>query len=455
MLKAITILTVAATLTCGALAQDLTRTAPAQEHPIFLVGATVHTGTGEIIENGVVSMNEGLIGLVGRADDIMPRIRLTADTQVIDLTGKHVFPGMIGAVTMLGLDEISAVRAMRDYDEVGDSTPEVRAYVAVNPDSTLIPVARTNGILTAGVFPTGGLISGRASVIALEGWTNEDMALTRDAGLIINWPTMRPGRNRFGEVRGSGDDGIDQRLATLNEWFDQALAYRALRAEDRGAPTDLRLEALGTVLQGEGQNPVFIRADDYDQIVAAVNWAAGRGFRAVIIGGQDAGMCTDLLKAHDAAVIVTGVHRFPKRADSAFDEAFTLPARLEAAGVRWCMASGAETGHERQLPDNAAMAVAYGLPLEAALRSVTAAAAQILGLGDELGTIEHGKRATLIVTDGHALEVTSFVERAYIDGRAVDLSNKQTELRDKYREKYRQLGEIDPEDAESVRPDAE
>lgn len=438
-----TICTLAALgLSQTSLAQDLTVPAAPQSHPIFLVGATVHTGTGETIENAVVSMNEGLIGLVGKADDIMPRIRLTADTEIIDLTGKHIFPGMIGAVTLLGLDEISAVRAMRDFDEVGDATPEVRAYVSVNPDSTLIPVARTNGILTAGVFPTGGLIPGRASVIALEGWTNEDMAIERDAGVIINWPSMRPRRDRFdNDEEETEDTRIDDRMADLNTWFDQALAYRDLHGAEPGTPVDLRLESLGTVLPGVGQNPVFINADDYDQIVAAVNWAAGRDLKPVIVGGRDAAMCTNLLKAHDAAVIVSGVHRFPKRADSPFDDAFTLPARLEAAGVRWCMASGAETGHERNLLDNAAMAVAYGLPLDAALRSLTASAAQILGVGDELGTIENGKRATLIVTDAHALEVTTVVEQAFIDGRTIDLSNKQTVLRDKYREKYRRLGE--------------
>ena len=437
-----TLTTIAAAALCsGAGAQDLTTTAPAQSNPVFLVGATVHTGTGEVIENGVVSFSEGRIGLVGRADDIMPRVRLTADTQVIDLSGKHVFAGIIGAVTMLGLDEISSVRAMRDFDEVGDATPEVRAYVAVNPDSTLIPVVRTNGVLTAGVFPTGGLIPGRASVISMDGWTNEDMAIDRDAGVIINWPSMRPRTNRFDEADDEPDTGrIDERLAALDDWFDQAEAYR--KAQSPAA--DLRLQALTTVLpgqpEGRTQNPVFINADDYDQIVAAVNWAATRELKPVVVGGRDAGLCTDLLKAHDAAVIVSGVHRFPKRADSAFDDAFTLPARLEAAGVRWCLASGAETGHERNLIDNAAMAVAYGLPLDAGLRSITSSAAQILGVGDELGTIENGKRATLIVTDGHALEVTTTVEHAFIDGRKIDLSNKQTELRDKYREKYRQLG---------------
>lgn len=444
MIKTITTIAAAA-ITGFAAAQDLTVTAPPQQNPIFLVGGTLHTGTGEVIENAVVSLTEGKIGLIGDADEVMSRIRLSADTQVIDCKGMHISPGFIGAVTMLGLDEINAVRAMRDFDEVGDATPEVRGYVAVNPDSTLIPVARTNGILTAGVFPTGGLIPGRASVIALEGWTNEDMALDRDAGVIINWPSMRPRRDRFDEEEDdSGDDRIDQRLARLNTWFDQALAYRALRGAESGAPADLRLAALTTVLpdqpEGQAQNPVFINANDYDQIVSAVNWAAGRKLKPVIVGGRDAGLCTDLLKANDAAVIVSGVHRFPKRADSAYDEAFTLPARLEAAGVRWCLASGAETGHERNLPDNAAMAVAYGLDAEAGLRSITSSAAEILGMGDELGTIESGKRATVIVTTGHPLEITSAVTHAFIDGRTIDLTNKQTDLRDKYREKYRQLG---------------
>jgi hypothetical protein len=437
-----TLTTIAAAALCAAAsAQDLTRTSPPQDRPMFLVGATVHTGTGEVIENGVVSFTDGRIDLVGKADDIMPRIRLSEDARVINIEGMHVFPGMVSAVTTLGLTEIDAVRAMRDYDEVGDATPEVRAYVSVNPDSTLIPVTRSAGILAAGVFPTGGLIPGRASVIRMDGWTNEDLAIQRDAGVIIDWPSMRSRSNRFDEddEDNAGDDRIQERLAQLDDWFDQAAAHRAQRAEGRGA-ADLRLEALATVLPGEDQNPVFINADEYDQIVAAVNWAAGRDLRAVIVGGRDAAMCTDLLKAHDTPVIIQGVHRFPKRADSAFDDPFTLPLRLEEAGVRWCLASGVETAHERNLLDNAAMAVAYGLPLEAGLRSLTSAAAEILGLGDELGTIEPGKRATLIVTDGHALEVTTVVGQAYIDGRAVDLSNKQTELRDKYREKYRQLG---------------
>jgi len=447
-MKKLTTIAAAITLIAAALApataQDLTHAAPPQEAPVFLVGATLHTATGETIENSVVSLNDGAIGIVGHAPEIMSRILVTPDTQIIDVSGMHISPGFIGAVTTLGLAEISAVRAMRDYNEVGDATPEVRGYVAVNPDSTLIPVARTNGVLTAGVFPTGGSIPGRASVIRMDGWTNEDLAIDRDAGVIISWPRMRPGRNRFDQPDGDADERIEQRITRLDTWITDAIAYRDLRAADASTPADLRLDALTTILpgqpEGQDQNTVFINASEYDQIVAAVNWAAGHNLKPVIVGGRDAGMCTDLLKSNNAGVIITGVHRFPKRADSNYDNAFTLPARLEAAGVRWCLSSGAEPGHERNLPDNAAMAVAYGLSPEAGLRSITAYAADILGLSETLGTIESGKAATLIVTTGHPLEITSTVTHAFIDGRQIDLSNKQTELRDKYREKYQQLG---------------
>ncbi len=427
-----------------AFGQDLTHPAPPQENTIFLVGATLHTAAGQIIENSVVSFAEGKIGIVGAADEVMPRILLTDDTEIIDVSGHHISPGFIGSVTRLGLTEMAAVRAQRDFNEVGDATPEVRGYVAVNPDSALIPVARTNGVLTVGVFPTGGLIPGRASVIRMDGWTTEDHAIDRDAGVIINWPRMRPSRNRFDQPSNDAEERIQERIAQLDAWIDNASAYRELRAADPSTPADLRLESLTTVLpaqpRGQHQNPVFINADDYDQIVAATNWAAGHDLNAVIVGGRDAAMCTDLLKSTDTAVIVTGVHRFPKRADSDYDDAFTLPARLEAAGVRWCLASGAEAGHERNLPDNAAMAVAHGLSPDAGLEAITAHAADILGMGDELGTVEPGKRATLIVTTGHPLEITSSLAHAFIDGRKVDLTNKQTKLRDKYREKYDRLG---------------
>ena len=244
-----TLITTLAIATTGALAQDLERTAPKQDHPIFLVGATVHTVSGETIENGVVSFADGIIGIVGKADDIMPRISLGPDTEIIDLSGKHLYPGLIDSVTVLGLEEVSAVRATLDKNETGDMTPEVRAYVAVNPDSTVIPTARANGILTFGVFPTGGTIPGRASILNADGWTTEDLALKRDAGLIINWPRMRYSGDNAKRQR----QRRDERIENLNEVFRNASAYT-----EEHTDRDLRLEAIATALPGNNQNPVFI-----------------------------------------------------------------------------------------------------------------------------------------------------------------------------------------------------
>lgn len=420
------ITTLAATLTASiatlTAAQDLAPSAPPQSNPVILVGATAHTISGETIQNALVSINEGKIGMVGRADEILPRISLSENTQIIDLSGKHIYPGLIDSVTTLGLQETSAVRATLDHNEVGPMTPEVRAYVAVNPDSTVIPVARTNGILTAGVFPTGGALPGRASVIYTDGWTTEDLAIKRDAGLIISL----------------SDNNSD----SLDDIFAQALSYAQAHNQ-----TDQRLEAISTVLQPNDQsgdqNPVFMRANSYDQITKSINWALKHNLKPIIVGGRDAHLCTDLLTSTNTPVIIGGTYTFPKRADEPYDARYTLPQQLDDAGVRWSLTMASRFGHERNLPDAAAIAVAHGLSQEAALHSITLGAAQILGVDHLIGSIEPGKHATLIVTDGNILETTTLVEAAYIQGRSIDLTNKQTELRDTYREKYRQLDMID------------
>lgn len=417
-------------------AQDLTVHAPPQTQPIAIVNGTVHPVSGAPIARGYVVFDKGLITQVGEGDYTLP-----GPGTVIDATGKHVYPGMIGAWTRLGLTEISAVRASDDYRELGSITPEVFAAVSVNPDSVLFPVTRANGVLVAGVFPSGGLVPGRGSVMQLEGWTWEEMAVRADAGLVINWPNMRPIQAWWMDrPESEQNEQIRRSLRELDEAFDTASAYAAARAADARHPADLRWEAVRAVLPGAGaaQRPVFIQAGDVDQITAAVSWAARRKLRPVIVGGRDAHLCADLLKTHDVPVIITGTHTFPKRADSPYDDAFTLPARLESLGVRWCLGSADDTAHERNLPYNAAIAVAYGLDHGAAVRGVTLSTAQILGVGDVLGSIETGKHATLMITDGSPLEVTTSVERAFIQGRDVDLSSKHSKLAEKYREKYRQ-----------------
>ncbi len=429
-----TIVTTACLLATAAHAQDLGISAPPQRAPIVITGATVHTVAGPIIRNGYVVFENGVIREVGAG-----RAPRTRGARVINATGKHVYPGLIGADTIMGLTEIGAVRATHDSSEAGDITPEVRAAVAVNPDSTIIPVTRANGILTCGVLPQGGAIPGRAAVIRMDGWTWEDLAISADAGLVVNWPNMRPITAWW--MQQTPEEQLKrakERLAKIDEMFDAAEAYADARSADSSLPTDVRFDAMLPAMHGD--TPVFIRANELEQMQSAVSWAAHHNLKAVIVGGRDADKCTHLLLRHKIGVIITGTHRLPGRRDKAYDAPFTLPLRLETAGVMWCLASGDETAHERSLPYQAGLAVAYGLPEDAAIRAVTLSAAELLGVGDRIGSLENGKAATLIITDGNPLDIISQIEMAFIDGREIDLNSKQTALDKKYREKYRQLG---------------
>lgn len=420
----------------GASAQDLVHKAPGQGMPVVITHATIHTVSGETIDDGWIQFRDGAITALGTGDRIF-----TADHIMVDGRGKHVYPGLFIPKTDAGLIEIGTVRQMRDADEVGDFTPEVRACVAVNPDTTVIPVARTNGVLLSCVFPSGGRVPGRASVMRADGWTWEDMTILDDAGLVINWPQVRPRVDWYGASRGQQGDRIQQNLDEIAAFFDRLKAYGAAKAEDPSIPYDQGLEgALGVLPGASPQKPVLIGAGEVDQIISAVTFCAERGLKMVLVGGQDAILVADLLKAHDVPVIVTGVLRVPRRADLPVDDAFTMPSRLTAAGVRVCLATGDDASNDRNLPYHAAKAAAYGLSHEDAVRAITLWPAQILGVADRYGSLEPGKSATLIVTDGDVLEIPTNVELAFIDGRRIDLSNKQTALEAKYRDKYEQIG---------------
>lgn len=442
-------------------AQDLGKKAPPQVQPIVIENATIHTVVGETIENGYVYFKNGVIEVVGRA----PLPRFAEQVRIIDGTGKHVYPGLIAPYTQLGLTEIAAVRATLDMGEVGVGTPEARAAVAVNPDSTLLPVARSNGVLVAGVFPRtemrgqmayfsgpGGMFPGRASVMTLDGWTWEDMTVLGDAGLVINWPFPRPVDAWWmNKSREEQQKDIDRAIGTVDEFLTQAAAYTRQKSQARikGEPlpqADIRFDAMESIFPKEGrategalaQRPVFIEVNDYDAIQQAVAMCAKHKLRCVLIGGNDAPLCAELLIRHNVSVIVEGTLRFPKRDDLPYDDAYALPKRLEDAGVAWCLASSQEAANERNLSYAAGMAVAFGLDRRVALQAITLRAAQILGVAQKLGSIEPGKSATLFLADGDVLEVTTNVTAAFIDGRQIDLSDKQKALAEKYREKYRQ-----------------
>ncbi len=415
-----------------------------QDHPIALVGGTVHTISGATLENATVLFVDGKITAIG-ADVSLPE-----GTESIDATGKHLYPGMIAANTRIGLVEIGAVRATRDFQEVGDIKPNVRAETAINPDSEIIPVTRANGVTLAQSVPSGGLISGRSAVIELDGWTWESMTLKAPVGLHVFWPRMLPFRGGgfffFGpqqspEEQKKRRDGDIQKIKGA---FAAARAYAKAKAAEaqKGVPyhgTDLRWEAMLPVLNKE--IPVFVHADEMTQIEAAIDWASQEDIQMVLVGGRDAWRVRERLKEKDIPVILAGVHTLPMRRWEPYDAPFASAAKLHEAGVRFCIGVAFDASNVRNLPYHAATAAAYGLPKDEALKAITLYPAQILGVADRVGSLEVGKDATLIVTNGDPLEIRTSVEMEFIEGRRIDLSSRHTQLYEKYREKYRRLKE--------------
>ncbi|MEZ5962890.1 MAG: amidohydrolase family protein [Planctomycetota bacterium] len=445
-------------------AQDLTVLPARPATPVYLHNARLHTVEDGDIEGGALLLRDGKIEAVWRADD--ERHIDAASTIIVDLQGKDVWPGLISPWTALGLSEIASLPDTIDLDEVGDTNPELYASVAVNPDATAIPVTRQNGVLTAGVAPRGGLVPGHLSVMSLAGWTSAEMTVRSDAGLVVEWPSdgaagglgrrvrapvadpAAPPRNanqtpaprrETARIDRAGDRrALRAREARLDDLIAQARGYASARAADPELPIDVRFDGMLQVLSG--LTPVFVRAASRDQIERAVDWGQRHELRLVLVGAESAMECADLLRARDIPLILASPHRLPSRRDADYDEAFALPAKVHAAGLRWCLAH--ELGgfaNERNLPYAAGTAIAYGLDRGAALRAMTLSTAEILGVADRLGSLRVGKDATLFVTRGEPWELDSEIEDVWIGGRRIERTSKQTELARKYREKYRQL----------------
>lgn len=420
-------------LTEPIVASDAIPGAP-QQRPVVLTGGTVYPISGPPVPQGVVVFEDGKIVSVGTVE----RVDVPQDAEVIDCRGHHVYPGLFESHSQLGLTEISAVRASNDGREVGTVSPNVRAHVAVNPDSELIPVTRANGVLLALTEPSGGLVSGQAAVLQLDGWTFEDLTLKAGAAMVVHWPSVPRELEKNQEAKSS--DSVE-RLRTL---LAEARAYAAAR--DRAPeqrPADLRLEALQPVVSG--RMPILVHADSLAAIQSAVSFAVEEELRLIIHGGYDAPLCTDLLIQHDVPVIISAAYRLPRRRSDDYDAAYTLARRLHKAGVRFCISGGAtsRTWNARNLPYHAAVSVAYGLPHDVALRSITLSPAEILGIDHRVGSLDPGKDATLFVTTGDPLETASSVTAAWIQGRRVDLTSRHLQLYQKYRTRYRQADTSD------------
>jgi imidazolonepropionase-like amidohydrolase len=423
-----------AVLASAAHAHDLVP-APAQQRPIVIVGATVHTVSGEDIVAGRVRFERGKLVAIG-GDEIA-----TDGADIVDAGGKHLYPGLIAANSVLGLAEVGAVRATLDLAEVGANAANVRAEVAVNPDSDVIPVTRSNGVLLALTVPQAGgagVIAGTSALLQLEGWTWEEMTLRAPVGLHVAWPSRFLPAGFPPEMLEATLKAAKEKRAALGRAFDDARAYAALGSARKGPP-DLRLEAMLPFLRG--RQPVFFHAEDAQAIDDALEFAAEYELRAVIVGGAEAWRVADRLRAQQVPVILGGTHVLPLRRSDPVDAIYANASKLANAGVRFAIATSGDsfdTSNLRNLPYQAASAVAYGLPKPEALKAITLYPAQILGVSERVGSLEAGKDATLFLADGDPLDARTQVERAWIGGREIDLSNRQTRLYDKYRQKYPQ-----------------
>lgn len=408
--------------------------APPQSKSVALRGATIHPVSGPEIASGVIVFENGKITAVA-ADAPIP-----AGAEIIDVTGKHIYPGLISANSVLGLTEIGAVRATVDVAEAGAINPNASSVTSINPDSEILPVTRSNGILTALAVPEGGIISGTSVVMRLDGWTPQEMTVLAPAAMHLRWPNLKINRNpRAPKSVEDQQKDIDKAEKMIRDAFQIARSYwHARKTATPEFKSDLRWEAIMPVF--DGKLPLFVHAETLAQMEAALAWAKEAQLKIVLVGGSDAWRLAPQLKESDTPVIIARATTIPSRRDDPYDSAFANAARLHEAGVRFCMATKgreSEAPHERSLPYEAAMASAFGLPKDEALKSLTLYAAQLLGVGDRLGSLEPGKAATLIVTNGDPLDLPTQVEAAYIDGRKIDLSNRQTRLREKYQERYR------------------
>lgn len=399
--------------------------------PVVLVNADLYTVSQGVLKNTSIRLENGKIAAIGVVSE--------AGAEVIDLSGKRVYPGLIAPLTTMGLEEIGAVRATQDRDEVGDVTPEVTSRTAFNPDSEIIPTVRANGIAVAQVVPSGGLIRGSSSLVVLDGWNINDMALRKDDGMHLSWPNTTVSNSWWMRLSAEEQEKKNRESQQLlDQSMAEAFAYHLAKEAGRLMPTDVRWEAMRPVFRKEKK--LFVHANHYRQIQQVLQFSDDYDIDLVLCGGHDAWRLIDGIKSRQIPVILDRTARNPDRVDEDYDLPFRLPQRLYEAGIPFCQ-SMPGSWSVRNLAWEAGRAVGFGLPQEAALRSVTLSTAEILGVAGRLGSLEVGKDATLIVTSGDILDIrTARVERMYIQGREVDLGNRHKSLSGKYSQRLERAG---------------
>lgn len=405
--------------------------APKQAQSILLVGATAHIGNGDVIENSAIGFTEGKIVEVSTADLVKGNYDLK-----IDLKGKEVYPGFIAANSTVGMVEIDAIRPTNDLNEIGNFLPHIRTAIAYNAESKVVESLRPNGILTAQIVPRRGRIAGSSTVVQLDAWNWEDAALKTDEGLHLNWPrTYTYGRRAKGQDPIIFDEkNYSKQTREIEAFFTAAKSYN----NGDAALKNLPYEAMSGVFLGTQK--LYLHAKEKRQIIDGIHFLKKHGIQdIVLVGGDEAHLITDFLNEENIPVILSRPHRLPNTEDQDVKLPFKLAAKLVNAGILVTVdVSGRmERMNTRNLPFYAGSFAAYGVPKEKAVEMITLNAAKILGVENQLGSLEVGKDATLFVSEGDALDMrTNQLSRAYIQGREINLATHQTELWNRYMEKY-------------------
>jgi imidazolonepropionase-like amidohydrolase len=405
--------------------------APAQKKPVMLSGGIIHTGKGDVIENGIITFNDGKITEVLRSEG---NALNKSDYDVIDVTGKHVYPGLIFPCTSLGLAEIGGgVEVATDMRETGDLNPNVRAIAAYNTDSQVIPVLRSNGILLAQIVPVGTLLPGTSSIVQLDAWNWEDAEYKPDNGIMLGWPRKAVPAGRYAQMMASSvASAYDKNVESLEKIFSDAVAYAAI---EKPEDANLRLESLRGLF--DGSKILFIMAAEPKGIISAVTFAKRYGVKKIALceAGEAAWSVKDFLKENNIPVIVSDPFSLP---DHDYSDT-RLPFKLAAMFMKEGILTGLTYSSQAygNLPFAAGQTVAYGLTKEEALKTITLNNAKILGIDDKTGTIESGKDANIVVSTGDILDISgNNVELAFINGRNISLDNKHKQLYRRFQAKY-------------------
>lgn len=417
----------------GKISAQVPTPAEPQTRPIMLVGGTAHLGNGQVIENAAVAFEQGKITMVGKASEVNQDI---SGHEVIHIEGKHVYPGFILPNTDLGLMEIGAIRATVDNTETGTLNPNVRSLISYNTDSELIPTMRFNGILLAQITPQGGLMPGTSSIVQLDAWNWEDAAIVEDDAIHLHWParfTVDYDYSTF-EISRIPNKEYDKQVRMLETLFADATAYHGMNAPET---VNLKLKAMKGLFSGD--KVLHIHTNEAREIIESIKFAKRYHVKSIVlVSGTATRMVTGFLKEENVPVIVANVHILPKTSGDDVDLTYKLPFLLSKEGI--LVGVGYESpmnANARNLPFLAGTAAAYGMDKEEALKLITSNNATILGIDDEVGTLEKGKRAILFVSEGDALDMRSNrIDMAFVDGRQITLSGMQQRLYEKYKEKY-------------------